>query len=250
MPATKSNGGTPAEGKREQRERIAAGGPPPPVRGVPARARGCRVLDGAAETAVAQGVSFTFDDGPDPVWTARVHSELERLDVRASFFAIGARALLHPETLKASVDAGHEIQLHCHRHIRHDRLTEAQLRLDVERALEALSKAGVTAALWRAPWGLTTPASERVARSFGLQLHHWSIDTHDWRGDAPETMLDAAAAGLAAGGSVLMHDAIGPGSRRSGCENTIALLEGLTLTCRELGLEPEPVPAMLPAAAR
>ncbi len=199
---------------------------------------------------MTQRVSFTFDDGPDPVWTPHVHSELERLDVRATFFVTGVRALRHPEVLRAGLDAGHEIQLHCHRHIRHDKLTESQLRLDTERALEALSKAGVTPALWRAPWGVTTVASERIARSLGLQLHRWSIDTHDWRGDPPETMVAAAAPDLHAGGSLLMHDALGPGSRRSGCENTVALLDGLTVSSRELGLDPQPVPAMAPAGAR
>ncbi len=190
---------------------------------------------------MSRGVSFTFDDGPDGVWTPCVRAELQRLDVRATFFVIGECAVVHPDLLRATVDAGHQVQLHCHRHIRHTLLSERELECDTERALEALSRAGVQPTLWRTPWGISTPVSERVARSFGLHLVGWSIDTHDWRGDRPAAMLAAAKTDLPAGGSVLMHDALGPGSKRSGCENTVALLERLTAATRELGLTLEPL---------
>lgn len=186
-------------------------------------------------------LSFTFDDGPDEVWTPRMHAELERLGVRATFFAIGERALCHPGLLRVAVEVGHEVQLHCHRHVRHTQLSEPELRLDTEQALEALSHAGIVPTLWRPPWGISTPASRRVASSFGLRLVGWSIDTHDWRGDQPAAMLAAAERDLPAGGSVLMHDALGPGATRSGCENTLALLDGLSRAARELGVEPVPL---------
>ncbi|HEX4466555.1 MAG TPA: polysaccharide deacetylase family protein [Solirubrobacteraceae bacterium] len=181
-------------------------------------------------------MSFTFDDGPHEVWTPRVLAELDRLGVRATFFVIGERVLLHPEFVRASVEAGHEVQLHCQRHIRHTQLSEAELQLDTEQGLDALVRAGVEPALWRAPWGIDTSMSRRVARSFGLRLVGWSIDTHDWRGDEPAAMLAAAEPELPAGGAVLMHDAIGPGATRGGCENTIALLEPLVEAALELGI--------------
>ncbi len=196
---------------------------------------------GAARRDGAEHVSFTFDDGPDEVWTPRVNAELARLGVRATFFAIGERVLRWPELVRRAVAVGHEVQLHCHRHIRHTQLTEPELRSDTERGLEALASVGVEPTLWRAPWGITTPASRRLARAFGLRLIGWSIDTHDWRGDEPATMLAAARPALPVGGSILMHDALGPGATRSGCENTVALLEGLTEAARRLGMEPTPL---------
>ncbi len=186
-------------------------------------------------------MSFTFDDGPDEVWTPHVLAELERLGVRATFFVIGERALRFAELVRTMVDAGHEVQLHCHRHLRHTGLTESEIRSDTERALEALARVGVEPTLWRVPWGISAPATRRVARSFGLRLIGWSIDTHDWRGDEPAAMLAAATQDLPAGGPVLMHDALGPGATRSGCENTLALLEGLSAAACELGREAVPL---------
>jgi peptidoglycan/xylan/chitin deacetylase (PgdA/CDA1 family) len=208
-------------------------------------------MAGGERSTVSRAVSFTFDDGPDELWTPRVHAELERLGVHATFFVIGERALRHPEIVRASVAAGHEVQLHCQRHLRHTELSEAELELDTEQALEALARAGAQPALWRAPWGISTPASWRVARSFGLRLVGWSIDTHDWRGDEPAAMLAVAESDLPAGGAVLMHDALGPGATRDGCENTIALLEPLGEAAREFGLTLMPLrEAEAPVLAR
>jgi len=54
-------------------------------------------------------------------------------------------------------------------------------------------------------------------------------------------MLAAAEPDLPGGGSVLMHDALGPGASRTGCENTVALLEGLSEATRDLGLDLMPL---------
>ncbi|HXD54803.1 MAG TPA: polysaccharide deacetylase family protein [Solirubrobacteraceae bacterium] len=201
--------------------------------------------------SLERSVSFTFDDGPEEIWTERVIAELNRCRVRATFFAVGERTRRLDGPVRAAIEAGHDVQLHCHRHVRHTRLSERELELDTERALDALDRVGARPTLWRAPWGVLTEASDRVARKFALRLVGWSIDTHDWRGDAPGTMLAAARPELAGGGAVLMHDGLGPGALRSGCANTLALLAPLAAAARELGAaieplrspSPQPVPA-------
>jgi peptidoglycan/xylan/chitin deacetylase (PgdA/CDA1 family) len=170
---------------------------------------------------------LTFDDGPDREWTPRVLEELERCGARATFFVIGERVRAAPQVLEAVRRAGHGLALHCDRHIRHSELDEAQIEADTSAALATLAELGVRPALWRTPWGTRTPASERVAERHGLELVHWTFDTHDWRGDSAEEMLAAAGAGLAEDAIVLMHDALGPGARRAGCQNTLAMIAPL-----------------------
>jgi peptidoglycan-N-acetylglucosamine deacetylase len=181
-------------------------------------------------------LSLTFDDGPDATWTPQILRQLDRCHAAATFFMVGERVLAKPDLARQVRAAGHDVQLHCHRHIRHTELTEAELQHDGETALAALAKVGVRPQLWRAPWGVCTDATRRVAARLGLQLVHWSIDTHDWRGDPPQAMLDHARRRLAAGGAVLMHDALGPGARRPGAQNTLALLPQLTAAARAHGL--------------
>jgi len=190
---------------------------------------------------VHSALNLTFDDGPDQTWTPRIVAQLERCRVTATFFMVGERVVSHPELANGVLAGGHEIQLHCHRHIRHTELTEAELREDTEAALAALESVGARPRLWRAPWGVCTDASHRVAKRVGLRLVRWRIDTHDWRGDPPQTMLDQVQHQLADGGAVLMHDALGPGAKRTGCHNTIALLAALTVHARARGLSFAPM---------
>ncbi|HUA75830.1 MAG TPA: polysaccharide deacetylase family protein [Solirubrobacteraceae bacterium] len=191
----------------------------------------------------AKTLSLTFDDGPEPGWTERVLEELERCRVRATFFLTGDRSRRHWRVLSALVCSGHELQLHCHRHVRHTELTAAQLARDTEQALETLAEAGVTPRLWRTPWGVRTEGSERVAQAFGLRLVGWSMDTHDWRGDPAGQMLDRIRPRLGEGGAILMHDGLGPGARREGCGNTVELIAPLSAAARDLGLAIEPLTA-------
>jgi peptidoglycan-N-acetylglucosamine deacetylase len=194
-------------------------------------------------------LNLTFDDGPDETWTPRVLDELDRCETRATFFMIGERVRARPDLARRALDAGHDVQLHCHRHVRHTQLSERELRHDTEAGLAALDSVGAHPTLWRAPWGVCTDASARVAERFALLLVGWTIDTHDWRGDEPQTMLAQTRGQLACGGAVLMHDALGPGARRDGCENTIALLSTLTAAAEEHGLTLAPMDR-LPRGAR
>ncbi len=185
---------------------------------------------------VPHALSLTFDDGPDPTWTPQILRQLQSCQAAATFFLVGERVLAEPALARKVLAAGHDIQLHCHRHVRHTELTEAELQHDSESALAALESIGVRPRLWRAPWGVCTDASHRVAERLGLQLVRWSIDTHDWRGDEPQAMLDHVRSRLADSGAVLMHDALGPGARRAGCQNTLALLPRLVAAARAHGL--------------
>jgi peptidoglycan/xylan/chitin deacetylase (PgdA/CDA1 family) len=183
--------------------------------------------------------AFTFDDGPDPIWTPRVLAELDRCATPATFFVIGERVAVDPGPARAALAAGHEVELHCHRHVRHTELSEAELEADTIAALAELERAGLgRPRYWRTPWGVRTAATERVAARHGLRLIGWRIDTHDWRGDGCATMLETAAALLGPGAIVLMHDALGPGALRAGVEETIGLIASLAALARYRGLRP------------
>jgi peptidoglycan-N-acetylglucosamine deacetylase len=186
-------------------------------------------------------LSFTFDDGPDEEWTPRVLDALRALGVHATFFLTGERVRGTPWLARKVAEEGHEIALHCHRHVRHIDLSEAEIEADTEAALVSLSDLGLRAARWRTPWGICTPASHKVAARHELELVRWTIDTHDWRGDPSAQMLNRAAANLGDGGIVLMHDALGPGSERAGCQNTLALIPRLAALAQARGLALAPL---------
>ena len=156
---------------------------------------------------------LTFDDGPDREWTARVLETLARNDVRATFFMLGERVEAAPQTALAVLDAGHDVQLHGHRHLRHSDVGFRELALDTERALAAFADIGVRPSRWRAPWGCA-PRRRGAARLHSLELIGWTIDSEDWRGEGA-TRCSPHGRAAARGGIVLMHDALGPGATRA-----------------------------------
>lgn len=186
-------------------------------------------------------IALTFDDGPDPVWTPLVLDALERTGARATFFVVAPLAERHPSLLRRASVAGHEVSLHCTRHLRHDRMTASQILADAKEGLRILRRLGHDAGDWRTPWGVVTADSQKAARSLGLRLVGWTADSEDWRGESSGEMISRLAPDIGPGGVVLMHDAVGSGARREDCRDTVELVEPLVSLCRSRGLDPVPL---------
>jgi peptidoglycan/xylan/chitin deacetylase (PgdA/CDA1 family) len=186
-------------------------------------------------------MALTFDDGPDQTWTPRLLDVLRALNVRATFFPITSRIAAAPELLGRMRDEGHTIGLHCCAHVRHSERDLDWLRDDTRTALDQLTAVGVRPALWRTPWGDLAPWTPTVAREHELRLVRWTVDTHDWRGDSAEQMLEDTCAQLVDGSIVLAHDGLGPGARRDGAAETIRYVELVAAHAQEHGLSLEPL---------
>jgi peptidoglycan/xylan/chitin deacetylase (PgdA/CDA1 family) len=186
----------------------------------------------------AAPIALTFDDGPDPVWTPLVLDALASVRALATFFVVAPRARRYPSLLDRMREDGHDVGFHCTEHIRHDSMTPEEIDADVESGLTAFAG---PVRLWRTPWGVVTPATEDVARRYGLILVGWTADTEDWRGDTPEKMFGRVKGDLLPRAIVLMHDGIGPGATRGGCAMTVDAISPLVSLARSRDLEPVPL---------
>jgi peptidoglycan/xylan/chitin deacetylase (PgdA/CDA1 family) len=192
------------------------------------------------------GITLTFDDGPDLVWTPRLLDLLAECGARATFFPISARVETQPSLIERMVREGHTVGLHCRDHLRHTDRDAAWLRRDTGAALATLARHGADPQVWRAPWGVRAPWTEDVAREHGLRLVGWTVDTHDWRGDSAQDMLDSTQDGLVGGAIVLAHDGIGPGARRRTPAQTLRYVELVVELAAQRGL---PLTALAVGAA-
>ena len=186
-------------------------------------------------------IFLTFDDGPDPTWTPMVLDALRRFRAKATFFVMAPLAVRFPRLIRHMTRAGHSVELHCAKHVRHTELTCSEVAADARSGLKDLGTLGVLPRLWRPPWGIVTPWTRAVAKDFGLELVSWTADTHDWRGDTASEMYANVRPDLRPGAVLLMHDGLGPGARRSGCEETVALIGKVIEQARSFGCEPCPM---------
>jgi peptidoglycan/xylan/chitin deacetylase (PgdA/CDA1 family) len=171
---------------------------------------------------------------------------LARAGARATFFVLGECVEREPGLLARVIEAGHDVQVHGHAHLRHPHHARAAVEADLRAGLGVLAAHGVAPTMWRLPWGHLAGYSQPLADEYGLTLAGWTADSHDWRGDRAAEMLRAVEPRLDPEAIVLMHDGVGSGARRADCRETAALVEPLVAAARRKGLEPgwlhEPVP--------
>jgi peptidoglycan/xylan/chitin deacetylase (PgdA/CDA1 family) len=200
-------------------------------------------------------VALTFDDGPDPTWTPRVLDVLARHGVRGTFFLVGERAARAPDTVRAIVEAGHEVASHGWSHRSLWRCGPRRTDEEVGRAHLVLGElAGRPPRFYRPPWGMVNAALFGALRRWGERAVFWSIQPEGLR-PAPAERQARDVVGRAHPGAIVdLHDAEGtPGAPTRLCAALPAMIAGLrergfaTATVGEL-LEGGPGLARLSAA--
>lgn len=153
-------------------------------------------------------IAITFDDGPHPQNTPRLLDMLAQRNIKATFYVIGRSVDLHPGVLRRTVAEGHEIGNHSHTHRLLSKLSNAEVRQEMQRCQDAIGRAaGVRPRTMRPPYGgLLQSQRELVHSEFGYPTILWSVDPLDWKRPGPSVVASRILSGTNAGGIVLAHD--------------------------------------------
>jgi LCP family protein required for cell wall assembly len=180
-------------------------------------------------------MAFTFDDGPDPVWTPRILDTLAQYGVKATFFVVGARVNEHPELVRRIVAEGHELGLHSFSHRNLVDLPTWEQATEIEMTRVAVANAtGLDIRLFRPPFlGTSADVDPRardlidLAAARGYTTVLGDLDTKDWLLTDHEAIAGAAAPFGSNGAITILHDGGGDRSRTVSALNLIipALLE-------------------------
>ena len=165
-------------------------------------------------------VALTYDDGPDQASTPGFLALLDRYDVRATFFLLGAHVEEHAVLVKDLAARGHEVAVHGWDHgclaAKRPGAVGGELRRTVE-LLESVT--GERPRWYRPPYGVLTGEGLAAARGAGLRTVLWSAWGCDWFASAtPESVAHRVSSALRPGGTVLLHDTdrtSAPGSWRT-----------------------------------
>jgi peptidoglycan-N-acetylglucosamine deacetylase len=155
--------------------------------------------------AKRQAIALTFDDGPSE-GTARVLELLDRYQVPATFFQIGANVERLPRMARAVRAAGHEIGNHSHTHPLFCMRPEAFILQEFARAQQAIAEAsGFSPALLRAPFGARWFGFRETQRRLGLGGVMWTIIGYDWKRKA-DIIVGRMLPGVTNGAILCLHD--------------------------------------------
>lgn len=150
-------------------------------------------------------LALTFDDGPNPRTTPQVLGELEAAHVPATFFLIGKHISGNEQLVARMYGDGFEIGNHTWSHVDLSKLSNDQIRQEVNKAQNAiLAAGGPLPKLFRPPYEALTPAQEQAVP---LRIILWNEDPKDWHaGITTAQVVQAVEASAHPGGIVDMHD--------------------------------------------
>ncbi len=185
-------------------------------------------------------VAITFDDGPDPRYTAAILDTLRSRHAKATFFVVGRQVDQYPALLRRILREGHEIGSHTYTHPNLALTNPFLAKLELVasgRLIESILNRRT--ALFRPPYfgdAEPTTTDELVPVGIATDLGYLTvgvhIDSEDWRLNEPQAIYDTTMLRLDKGNILLMHDS--GGDRKA----TVEVLGTLIDSMRAHGREP------------
>ena len=168
----------------------------------------------AAAPIPGRVVTLSFDDGPHAEWTPLVLDVLRRRHVHAVFCVVGDMVDAHPDLVARIAAEGHRLCDHTVDHADLDAAGVDQLAAQIGPTADRVAAiTGARPVLFRAPYGSFTDAVVDRAHAVGLRALGWAVDTDDYAGPAPTTLVTDLMATVEPGAVILFHD--GGGDRRA-----------------------------------
>src|SRR5271154_274382 len=184
-------------------------------------------------------IALTFDDGPGP-YTPDVLDVLERLHVRATFFAIGEMERYFSASTLREIHDGDVVGDHTEAHLP---LASLSAHDQYEQLFEQIARiellGGSRHTLFRPPYGSFNATTVRELHKLHLLMVLWSVDTGDYLLPGVPAIVHSVLAGAHPGAIILMHD--GGGDR----SQTIAALPRITPALRPRRFDLVTVPQLL-----
>ena len=204
------------------------------VAGVLRHARAIR-----AGTSHRREVALTFDDGPSR-YSQRVVATLRRLHAAGTFFAIGLQLRRYPRAIAAELDAGFPVGDHTVNHRALRSVPGPAQRREIRGQARRLRALGAPwPRLLRPPYGSYDRATLGIARSLGMAVILWSVDSEDYLRPGRKAIVHRVLSAVRPGAIILMHD--GGGNR----SQTISALPGIVRGLRRRGYRLVTLPQLL-----
>ncbi len=152
-------------------------------------------------------VALTFDCAWGVDSTDAILTTLKESKVRVTFFAVEFWAEKYPEYLKRIFEEGHEVGTHSATHPYMSRLTEGEIKKELETSSAAIEKIiGKRPDLFRPPYGDYDDLVIDTAEAMGLYSIQWDVDSLDWKDLSASEISSRVVGRVKSGSIILMHN--------------------------------------------
>ena len=167
-----------------------------------------------AETGGLKRVALTFDDGPNPLYTPDILTELKRYHAKGTFFLVGKMVQQYPELPLQILADGHELANHSYTHPNLTKIKQTDLIAEVLRTRTVIKEVtGQQTYLFRPPGGNIDPFVVRQLRALDYNIIYWDINAGEYRKAAtPADQSAQIMAKIRPGSIVLLHNGLVDGT--------------------------------------
>lgn len=153
-------------------------------------------------------VSLTFDAAWGNEDTDNLIAILNKYNVKATFFVVGAWVDKYPESVKALAEAGHDVMSHSDDHAHFSKLSESQIVDNLNKCnVKIESVTGVKPTLFRCPYGEYDDHVIKAVKSIGMTAIQWNVDSLDWKGISSSEITQRVMSKVVPGSIILFHNA-------------------------------------------
>ncbi|GGG07361.1 polysaccharide deacetylase family sporulation protein PdaB [Paenibacillus abyssi] len=152
-------------------------------------------------------VALTFDISWGDTRAEPILKVLEEKGVKdATFFVSSPWSESHPKIVKKIVDAGFEIGSHGHKHDFYSKLSDEEIRSQIQTAHAIISEVtGKNPNLIRMPNGDFDKRVLRIAEELNYKVIQWDTDSLDWMNIGTEKIINRVVSKAHPGDIILMH---------------------------------------------
>lgn len=135
-------------------------------------------------------VALSFDCAFGNADTQRILDILREKNVHATFFVTGSWVKSYPDSVKAILDAGHDLGSYGENYVSMKSLSVPQKKAELEnlhRRVKSLTEYDMN--LFRLPYGDYDNETIRTIKGYGYSPVQWTVSSMDWKDYGPEDIV-------------------------------------------------------------
>ena len=152
-------------------------------------------------------ISISFDCAWGVEHTDKILDELDRHNVRCTFFAVEFWVEKYPEYAKKIVERGHELGTHSKTHPYMSKLSADEMQAELTSSSKKIEEVtGVKPTLFRPPYGDYNNLLIETSNKLGLYPIQWDVDSLDWKNLTATELSLRVINGAKEGSIILCHN--------------------------------------------